>query len=164
MMQDQLTPVLDRRIRFAVLAGLLVPVFLAPGLSLLVRFAACVLPILFTGTFRVTRFRGASLETTFHFGFVPVLKHRCKLAAIVTIGTRYGGNTGIWTFVLFGPVQWIFCWIFDYLVPALGGPFELWVETAKGREFVVWQGASQQHFEQNLELLCNETGATVKAR
>ena len=66
--------------------------------------------------------------------------------------------------MFFGPIQWIFGWIFDFLIPAIGGPYELWLETGKGREFIVWQGFSQQHFEKNLQLLLNQTGAEIKPR
>ena len=64
---------------------------------------------------------------------------------------------------MLGPIQWIFGWIFDFLIPAIGGPFEIWVETAKGREFIVWQGFAQQHFEKNVDLLCHQSGAEIKA-
>lgn len=98
-------------------------------------------------------------------GFVPVQTHKCKLAAVVYIGTKYGGDEpGVGTFVLFGPVQYFFGYIFDFLIPAMGGPYELWLETAKGREFIVWQGFNQEYFEKNLELLRNQTGAEIKTK
>ena len=65
---------------------------------------------------------------------------------------------------MFGPIMWVFSWIFDYLIPALGGPYEIWLETAKGREILAWNGYNQQHFESNVELLRNQTGAELRSR
>jgi hypothetical protein len=98
-------------------------------------------------------------------GFLPVLRHKCKLAGVVYVGTKYGGSSpGFWTYILFGPLQWLLGFVFDMLIPAIGGPYELWLETAKGREFVVWQGYSQEVFEKNLDVLCQQTGAEIKSK
>lgn len=164
-MELKLTPPVDLRVRLLVLAVLLIPVMLAPRLTIFWRVVACFMPLMLAGTYRVTRIRGNWLETCLYLGFAPVRRHRCKLAGVMNVGTKYGGSApGYWTFILFGPIQWFFGWIFDFLVPAIGGPYELWMETAKGREFVVWQGFSQQHFEKNLDLLQNQTGAGVRPR
>ncbi len=164
-MDHKLTPPVDLRIRVVVLIVLLIPVALAPRLSLVWRLLACFMPLMLTGTFRVSRIKGNWMETCLYLGFVPARRQRCKLAGVVSIGTKYGGSEpGVWTFVMFGPIQYFFGWIFDFLIPAIGGPYELWLETAKGREIVVWQGYSQQHFEQNLQLLQNQTGAELKSR
>jgi hypothetical protein len=32
----------------------------------------------------------------------------------------------------------VFGWIFEFLVPALGGPYQIHLITAKGRELVAW--------------------------
>lgn len=158
-------PPVDLRIRLPVLALLLIPVMLAPRLSLVWRVLACIMPLALAGTFRVTRIRGEWLQTCLYLGFVPVRRHRCKRAGVMSIGTKYGGSEpGMGTFLMLGPVQWIFGWIFDYLIPAIGGPYELWVETARGREFIVWQGFNQFYFEKNLELLRNQTGGEIRPR
>ena len=84
---------------------------------------------------------------------------------MITIHTKYKtAQTGWGTFILLGPVMWVFSLVFDYLIPALGGPYEIWLETAKGREILAWNGYNQQHFESNLELLHNQTGAEIRAR
>jgi hypothetical protein len=164
-MNHHLTPPVDMRIRVAALVVLLIPVFLAPRLSLVWRALACFMPLVLTGTFRTSKIDGDWFDTRFFLGYVPVIHHRCKLRGVIYIGTKYGeSGTGWGTFMLFGPVQWIFGLIFDFLVPAIGGPYELWVETAKGREIVAWQGYSQHHFQKNLELLCNQTGAEIRSR
>ena len=164
-MDHHFTPPVDLRIRIFALVVLLVPVFLAPKLSLMWRLLACFMPLMLTGTFRTSKVAGEWFDSRFFLGFVPVKHSRCKLRGVVYIGTKYGGSEPGWgTFMLFGPVQWLFGWVFDFLVPAIGGPYELWVETAKGREIVAWQGYSQHHFEKNLELLLNQTGAEIRPR
>ena len=165
VLSQTLSPKVDFRVRIPVLITLLIPVGLASQLSPFWRTVACVMPLMLTGTFRISRIRGEWMDSRLYLGFVPVWQQRCKLQGVMAIGTRYGGSEpGYWTFILFGPIQWISGWIFDYLVPAIGGPYELWLETAKGREFIVWQGHNQQHFEKNLELLRNQTGAEIRPR
>ncbi len=164
-MDHKLIPPVDFRIRIVALVVLLIPVVLAPRLGLGWRVLACFMPLMLAGTFRISRIRGDWLDSCLSMGFVPVRRHRCRLRGVAYIGTKYGGSSpGVWTYMLFGPIQWLFGWIFDFLVPAIGGPYELWLETAKGREFIVWQGFSQRHFEKNLELLRNQTGAEIKPR
>ena len=164
-MDHQLTPPVDMRIRIPLLIVLLLPVVLAPRLGMVWRVLACFMPLMLSGTYRLSCIRGDWMTTTLYLGFVPVRRQKCRLAAVMSIGTKYGGSEpGVWTFVLFGPIQYFFGYIFDFLIPAIGGPYELWLETAKGREIVVWQGFSQQHFEKNLELLRNQTGAEIRPR
>lgn len=164
-MDLRLVPAVDLRIRIPLLVVLLIPVVFAPKLALVWRILASILPLGLSGTYRTTRLKGDWLHTCLFVGFVPVHRQKCKLVAIMHIGTKYGGSgPGMWTYILFGPIQWIFCWIFDYLIPAIGGPYELWVETAKGREFIVWQGFHQGHFERNLELLRNQSGGEIRSR
>jgi hypothetical protein len=154
----QLKPPVDWRLRIPIL-------LVAPGLSLIGRAFACFMPLMLSGTFRISRIDDGWMQSRLFMGFVPVRTHKCKLATVVYIGTKYGGSEpGVGTFVLFGPLQYFFGYIFDFLIPAIGGPYELWLETAKGREFVVWQGFNQQHFEKNLELLQNQTGAELKPK
>jgi hypothetical protein len=162
-MDHKLTPPVDMRIRIAVLVVMLLPIFFASRLSLFGRVMACLMPVVLAGTYRISRIRGDWMDSRLYLGFVPVRRVRCKLAGVIAIGTKYGGSSpGFMTYIFFGPIQWICGWIFDFLIPAIGGPYELWLETARGREFVVWQGYSQQHFEKNLELLRNQTGADIK--
>lgn len=164
-MEHRLIPPVDLRVRIPMLIVLLIPVALAPRLSPVWRVLACFMPLMLSGTYRVSCIKGDWLETRLFLGFVPVRKNRCKLRTVMNIGTKYGGSEpGVWTFMLFGPIQFIFGYLFDFMIPAIGGPYELWLETAKGREFIVWQGFSQQYFESNLELLRNQTGADIRPR
>ena len=164
-MERQLVPELNLKLRLIVLGVLLIPVLMAYRIGIVWQLLSCVMPLMLTGTFRVSRVVGESFDTRFHLAFVPLSHCRCKLPGVVTIHTTYKtAQTGWGTFILLGPVMWVFSLVFDYLIPALGGPYEIWLETAKGREILAWNGYNQQHFESNLELLHNQTGAEIRAR
>lgn len=164
-MSRQLVPELKLRSRFIALGILLVPVLLAWKIGLVYQLLACFVPVVLAGTYRESTLDGDWFHTRFHLGFIPFSKGRCKLPAVVTIYTKYGVNqTGYGTFFLLGPVMVIFIWIFDYLMPALGGSYEIWLETAKGKEILAWCGSNEVHYQQNLELLRTRTGAEVRTR
>jgi hypothetical protein len=160
-----LGPLVDLRVRIPIAIALLIPIPFVPDLPLFWRLVACIVPLAVTGTFRITRIHEGWIDTRLFMGFIPVRHHRCKLATVVALGVKYGGSEpGIGTFVLLGPMQYVFGYLFDFLIPAIGGPYELSLETAKGREFMAWQGFNQEYFEKNLELLKNQTGAEIKSR
>lgn len=164
-MQRELVPSTNVRIRLVFLGLLLAPIPFIPGVSWLIRVLACGLPLIFTGTYRVSRIIETTFQTRFYFAFIPFPLKKCKLATVGYIETTYGSSRpGIWTFILFGPLQFIMGWIFDYLIPSLGGPYEIWLITAKGREIIAWQGHNQQYFDANLELLQNQTGVEIRTR
>jgi len=164
-MERELLPATDLRIRLIALGVLLVPIPFIPGINLWIGLLCCGLPLIFTGTYRRARIVETTFVAQFHFAFIPFPVQKCKLAVVGFVETIYGGSQpGLWTFILFGPLQFIMGWIFDYLIPALGGPYEIWLITAKGREILAWQGHNQQHFEANLELLQSQTGAEIRGR
>ena len=165
-MERQLLPVLNLRMRLIVLGVLLLPLLLlAWQIGIVWLLLSSIMPLMLTGTYRLSRIVGESFDTRFHLAFVPLRRCRCRLPGVVYIHTTYKtAQTGWGTFLLFGPVMWVFSLVFDYLIPALGGPYEIWLETAKGREILAWNGYNQQHFEANLELLHNQTGAEIRAR
>jgi len=164
-MDRQLCPELNLRLRLIILAVMLIPVLLAWRIGIVWQMLSCVMPLMLTGTYRVSRITGERFNTQFFLGFVPLAKAKCNLPAVVFIHTKYqASQTGWGTFLMFGPVMWLFSWVFDFLIPALGGPYEIWLETAKGREILAWNGYNQQHFESNVELLRNQTGAEIRSR
>ncbi len=163
-MHIDLKPLPNIRLRLIVLAVLLIPIFFASRMNLVWMLLSCVLPLALTGTYRTAQVEGDWLRTQFHFAFVPLKPERCKLPAVVYIDTKYNQGTGWGTLVLFGPLQYIFGFIFDWLIPALGGAYEIYVITAKGRELCAWQGNSQADYEANLELLRNHSGAEIRLR
>ena len=164
-MVQELTPTTNLRFRLIILGVLLVPLFVIPGLHWLGRVASAIMPLIFTGTFRNSRIIETRFETQFFFAFIPFPQRKCKLASVGFIESIYGADQpGMWTFILFGPLQFIMGWVFDYLIPALGGPFEIWLVTAKGKEIKAWQGYNQGYFDTNLRLLQTHTTAELRTR
>ena len=140
----ELAPPTKLNVRFVILAVTLVPLGIIPGIPIWGRLAGCVMPLILTGTYRKSKIIETRFETRFHFAFIPF--------------------PGIWTLILFGPLQFIMGWIFDFLIPSLGGPLEIWLITAKGREIKAWQGHNQDQFDTNLKLLQDHTTAELKTR
>lgn len=164
-MTRQLVPELKISNRFLALGIMLIPVLLAWKIGIVYQLFACFVPVVLAGTYRESHLDGDWFHTRFHLGFIPFGKDCCKLPAVVTIFTKYGENqVGYGTFFLLGPVMVIFIWIFDFLIPALGGSYEIWLETAKGKEILAWCGNNEAHFKANLELLRTRTGADVRSR
>ncbi|HUQ72933.1 MAG TPA: hypothetical protein VM165_25620 [Planctomycetaceae bacterium] len=163
-MERYLEPVANRRRRLIILGVLLIPVLLSWRIGVVWQLLSCLLPVMLTGTYRVSRLTAERFDTQFHLGFVPLKRHQCRLQAVVTLLTIYQQGQGWGTFFLFGPVQWLIGHVFDYLIPSLGGPYEIWIETAKGRQILAWNGYNQEYYERNLELLRVRTGAEVRLR
>ncbi len=161
----ELAPATKLHIRLVILGVMLVPLLIIPGLELWGRILSCIMPLIFTGTYRTSKIIETRFETRFHFAFVPFPLQKCKLATVGSVETTYGNSQpGIWTIIIFGPLQFVCGWIFDYLIPALGGPLEIWLVTAKGREIKAWQGHNQDYFDANLKLLQDHTTAELKTR
>jgi hypothetical protein len=160
-----LAPQNDLKLRYIVLGVLLLPILPTFRYSYIWPFVAAFLPLMLTGTYRITKIRGDRLTTQLRMGHVPFNPEKVNLPSVVVIHTRYHeAQTGVGTLLLFGPVQLVFSLLFDFLIPALGGGYEIWLETAKGREVLVWNGYRQSDFEENLNLLRSRTGAEVRIR
>ena len=152
------------RVRFAVLVLLLVPIVLASRRSLPERLLACIVPLILTGTYRTSKIRGDRFTTRFHLVFWPVSSHRCNLRGVVFINAKYGHEGSGWgTVVLFGPLQALFGRLFDFLMPSIGGPYQIHLITAKGRELVAWQGHVEAQFRTMLDLLLDLTHAELRS-
>lgn len=164
-MDQVLTPRTNLTVRLVILVILLIPIFIIPGWPLMVRLSSVILPLIFTGTYRISRIVETKFETQFFFAFIPFPIQKCKLSTVGFIETVYGADQpGMWTFILFGPLQFIMGFVFDFLLPSLGGPFEIWLITAKGKEIKAWQGHNQAYFDTNLRMLQTHTTAELRAR
>ena len=151
--------------RYWALGLMLLPIVIVPSLPWWVRLLACILPFSLTGTYRVSTVNGDKFRTQLYFAFIPLKPEKCNLPGVIYVETKYNAaGPGIWTFILLGPLQFIFSFIFDMLIPVLGGAYEIWLITAKGREIAAWQGFDQNHFEANVELLAARSGAEVRGR
>jgi hypothetical protein len=152
------------RVRIVVLILMLVPVVFASHFSLLERLAACFVPLMLTGTFRTSRIRGDRFTTRIHVAFLPVVSQRCNLRGVTFVDAKYGRiGSGVGTFLLFGPMQVIFGRVFDFLMPSIGGPYQIHLVTANGRELVAWQGFAEQQFRSMLDLLVGITKAELRS-
>ena len=153
------------RQRCWILGVMLLPIFFVPHLTWWLRLLACVVTLMLTGTYRIASVNGDKFRTQLFFAFMPLKPEKCNLPGVVYVETKYNaGGPGIATFLMFGPVQVIFGLLFDMLIPALGGAYEIWLITAKGREIIAWQGFNQKHFEENLALLAARSGGEVRGR
>jgi len=154
------------RTQMIICAVLLVPVavaFLLHG-DLGRTLLACVVPLMLTGTFRTSFLGEERFTTRFHVAFVPVSIQGCNLRAVTSVMAKFAWDSpGIGTILLFGPSQFLFGWAFEILIPALGGPYQIHLVTAKGRELVAWRGFVDGHFQKALELLTNATNAEVRS-
>lgn len=164
-MEIILPPEVKLQPRLWVLGVLLLPILLVPHLPWWVRLCACFLPMALTGSYRISSINGDKFRTQFFFAYFPLKPQKCNLPGVIYVETKYNStSSGMWTFLLLGPLQFVFGFIFDMLIPALGGAYEIWLVTAKGREIAAWQGFNQEQFEANVALLEARSGAEVRGR
>ncbi|WP_010586950.1 hypothetical protein [Schlesneria paludicola] len=163
-MEVTLKPVTNLTPRYWVVGFVLVPFLLLP-IPWWVKLIGCITPIVLAGTYRISTIEGDKFRTQLFLGFVPLKPQKCNLPAVLYIETKYNAlGAGFGTLLLLGPMQYVFSTIFDMLIPALGGAYEIWLVTAKGREIVAWQGFNQKLFEENVELLTARSGAELRGR
>jgi len=151
-------------VRIIVLALLLAPIPFLSRLSLSQRLASCIVPLILAGTYRISTIRVDRFTTSFHFAFIPIATHHCNLRGVTSIKARFAWDGPGWgTIVLFGASLAAFGWLFEFLIPAIGGPYQIHLVTAKGRELVAWQGFVDSQFKSTLDLLIRLTSAEVKS-
>jgi hypothetical protein len=151
--------------RVITLIILLLPLLLVSGMPWWLRLAGCIVPLAITGTYRISKLNGDKFRTQLVFAFIAFKPVKCNLPGVIYIETRYnaaGGGLAAW--MLFGPLGFLMSFVFDLLLPVLGGAYEIWLITAKGREILAWQGLNQHQFETSLALLTARTGAEVRGR
>lgn len=125
------------------------------------KISAVVMVSFLVGTYRRSVISGGTFQTNMTWMFIPFSPRRCKLKYVATIETGLEPRAGWWTFFLFGPSFWVFSRICDFLMPWIGGEMKLWLRSAKGKRLLAWQGNSNDHFQANLAMLKNATGAEV---
>ncbi len=157
-MEVILQPEVKLQPRYWTLGVLLLPILFTPHVYWWLRIVACFLPVALTGTYRVSTVNGDKFRSQLFFAFMPLKPEKCNLPGVVYVETKYNA-TGLGTFLML-----YVGFLFDMLIPALGGAYEIWLVTAKGREIVAWQGSDQKQFEENLALLASRTGGEVRGR
>jgi hypothetical protein len=166
-MERILEPVDNPRRRLILLAILLLPILFTLRFTivgLLISVAASFLPIMLTGTYRVTKVKGDRLFSQLFLGFMPMKPVKINLESVVGIHVRNAQQTGVGMLIMFGPVMFIFSHLMDYLLPSLGGSYEIHLETGKGRDVLVWSGHHQTQYEANLNYLKTRTDAEIHIR
>lgn len=164
-MEVILKPEVNFRSRYWALGIMLLLILCVSHAPWWLRLVGCVVPVTLTGTYRISSVDGDKFRSQFYFAFMPLKPQKCNLPGVLYVETKYN-STGfvLESLPLLRPLRFIFITIFDLLIPALGGAFEIWLVTAKGREIVAWQGFDEKHFEENVELLQARSGAEVRGR
>ena len=125
----------------------------------------CIVPLVLMGTYRTATIDGDKFRSQLVVGFVPLKPIKCNLPAVLYIETKYNDvGEGAETFMALKPIKAVFSTIMDLMIPLMGGAYEIWLVTAKGREIVAWQGFNQKLFEENVALLTARTGAELRGR
>jgi len=117
------------------------------------------------GSFRLAKFREGHFERRMIFMFVPLQLKRWPMERFVDIETRFGdpgAMGGMLIFSIFNIFFVLWSWLFDRLIPWLGGRFQLRLKLAGKGRVLVWQGNSEKTFQENLEILEQTTGLRVR--
>lgn len=105
----------------------MIPIVLSPSLAWWHRIVACIVPLMLTGTFRIASLDGDKFRSQLFLAFLPLKNDRCNLAKVRYVETKYNGFGFFFdAFPVFKVVQFLFLGIFDLLMPALGGAYEIW--------------------------------------
>ena len=156
----RLVPYRSVRVRWGVFVLLMA--FALIGLPLwyeMVFFAVTM--ALLVGTFPRAWIRDGHFEREFWLSFVRVHFKRWRLDQIEHVETGLEEQLG-WQFaLLLGFKAVIFGKILDRLLPWLGGDYKIWLRTFTDRRVLAWQGHSETHFRENLDLLEAMVGVAV---
>ncbi len=150
-------------LRAVLFAVLLTPLLLSSVGWFQKLFVVAMLALM-VGTFRRSWIRGDKFRTGMVVMFYPMRMRQWKLERFVVIEIELENRLHFLWVLATGPMLWLVCRISDFLFPWIGGEFTLWLRTAKGKRVLAWQGNSEDHFETNLELLQNATGAEIQRK
>lgn len=114
------------------------------------------------GTFPLAQLRDGRFEKQFFVAFVPLKPRKWCLDKVARVEVNLAEPTGCWTAFVFGPANFFFFRLFDWLLPWIGGRYRLWLRSAKGHRVQVWQGSSDAAFEANVHALEKATGLSLE--
>lgn len=146
-------------IRLAVFAILVALLAISPG-RLPAKGVGLVTIAFLTGSYRRALVEEEKLETQLVICFYPLRKRRVALRKFSRIEVAIEEPSGWWVFFLFGPIQWLWNRILDHVFPWFSGIYQIRL-AAPNRSILVWQGCSDEVYEQNLELLRGLTGLEI---
>ena len=96
------------------------------------------------GTFPRLRIDTEYFQREWFVAFLPVYGRRIRLDKLVQIETdvetRLGAEVGVVLAVFVGAWNVLMIWLFDWVIPWLGGDYKLWLRTKSDRRILAWQG------------------------
>ena len=164
-MEVLLQPVAKPKNRVLVLGIVMLALLFVPYLFWWVRIALMIPALIMAGTYRNSSIKDDKFHSQFFFAFIPLKPQKCNLPGVMYIETKYNAVGYVPNALpVLGPLQYLMGTFLDLMAPTLGGAYEIWIVTAKGREIAAWQGISQQHFDDNVALLKANTQAELRGR
>lgn len=159
-MQTTLQPSPRVVLRFAIF--LCLAAFISIGhASWISKLGFCASMAFLLGSYRVARVREGSFERRMVLLFVPLKTKRWPLDRFTEIETVWQDGIHVGWALLIGPGLWIFWRLFDWIIPWMGGSYQLRLRH-KGRRVLVWQGNSETVFQENLAILEGITALPVR--
>ncbi|HLJ12563.1 MAG TPA: hypothetical protein VKU82_15320 [Planctomycetaceae bacterium] len=116
----------------------------------------------FLGSYRLARLRDGFFERQMVVLFIPLKRKRWQIERFTQIETMWTQKMQVGWSLVIGAVLWIWWRLFDWILPWLGGQYELRLRHEKGGPVLVWQGNSEANFQANLEALERNTGLPVR--
>lgn len=117
------------------------------------------------GTFPRSRINITYFEKEWFVFFVPVGVMRLEIAELFQIETdldsKIGASGGLFVLIFFGLMNLVAFWLFDWLMPWIGGDYKLWLRTKSDQRVLAWQGNGESNFRRNLDLLKDLSGLPV---
>jgi hypothetical protein len=149
-------PRINLRFRIGLCAVLLILLVISPG-GWGGKFIGLAMIAFLTGSFRESFIDSDILYVQLTICFIPLKLKKYRLKKYIQIEIELEQPAGWWTFILLGPVYWLWMRIIDFTIPWFGGLFQLWIANKKKR-VLVWQGCSEDDFNHNLQQLKTATG------
>lgn len=103
------------------------------------------------GTWRRTRVTEKSLLTRWTVVYFHLPHTSVRLRQLTYIEIVHEQPVGVWEFVLFGPLGFVWAFVGDRLCPGLSGSYQLWLNNDADDRRLAWQGHRQADFESVLE-------------
>ena len=164
-MEVFLKPIPKSKNRVVVLGIVILALLFVPYLFWWLRVALMISAFILAGTYRVSWIKDDKFFSQFFFSFIPFKPQKCNLPGVMYIETKYNAVGYVPNALpILGPLQYLLGTLLDLLAPTLGGAYEIWIITAKGREIAAWQGVSQKFFDDNVAMLKANTQAELRGR
>jgi hypothetical protein len=151
-----MTPRPNVKFRVGLAAVLLVLLALSPGV-MQAKFVGLLTITFLVGSYRRSYLDADAAYVQLTVCFIPLKRKKYRLRKFNHLEIMLEEPAGWWTFFLFSPVYWIWMRALDFAIPWLGGLHQLWLSNPK-RKVLIWQGVSDEDFQQNLKQLETATG------